>query len=320
MKTIFSMALALAVLLAAAGPALAQPGAPLDNVSGVGRAPLSDIVYIVKAGDTLYSIARRYNTTVAAIVAANGIVNANRISVGQRLIIPAAGGGAVGTGSTTASTTYTVQRGDTLWRIALRYGITLAALKSANGLTSNIIYVGQRLTIPGTTTGAALTSVPSAPTATLAPGAPPPSVLPPTATAVAPTATRVPPTATSVPGGYTSSRGIRGDYFRLRNTSAGVNQDVWFEFGATNTSYTSTRVAGLGAIIPGVWSQASWGDFNWGPPYSDWLLEWEDHINVPRAGTYAVYLGVCWLASRSACEANLNAWDLLSPGVTLTIQ
>ncbi len=151
--------------------------------------------------------------------------------------------------------------------------------------------------------------------------APPP---PPTDTPVPPTKTPAPAStatksATSAPAGGSQSRGVRGDYFRLRSSSATVNGDLWFEFGATNTTNTPMNVGALGAIIPGVWSQASWGDFSWGPPFADYVLEWEDHINVPKAGTYAVYLGICWLADRNSCEANLNGWDLISPGVTVTI-
>jgi uncharacterized protein YraI len=148
--------------------------------------------------------------------------------------------------------------------------------------------------------------------------APPP---PATATPVPPTATPKPAitnTPAPAPGG-SQSRGIRGDYFRVRSSSAPVNGDLWFEFSATNTTMTAQYVGGLGAIIPGVWSQPSWGDFSWTPPYSESVLEWEDHINVPKAGTFTIYLGICWLSSRSACEADLSGWDLISPGVTITI-
>ena len=101
-------------------------------------------VHIVQAGENLSSIAARYGTTPQAIAAANGLANANYIYAGQRLTIPS-GGGAAATGGA-----HIVGRGETLSAIAARYGTTVDALVRANGLASaNMIYVGQRLTIPG---------------------------------------------------------------------------------------------------------------------------------------------------------------------------
>ena len=103
--------------------------------------------HVVKRGETLTSIARQYGTTVQALVKANGLRNANHIYVGQKL--------AIGTQSSppksgTSSGTYTVRRGDTLFSIARRHGTTVAKLRQANQLANaNVIYVGQRLKIPG---------------------------------------------------------------------------------------------------------------------------------------------------------------------------
>jgi peptidoglycan/xylan/chitin deacetylase (PgdA/CDA1 family)/phage tail protein X len=105
-------------------------------------------VHVVQAGDTLYRIALRYGVTVPAIVAANNLANPNLISVGQVLVIP--------TGTTPPTTAppaspvrYTVQPGDTLYRIALRYGVTVPAIVAANNLANpNLISVGQVLVIP----------------------------------------------------------------------------------------------------------------------------------------------------------------------------
>lgn len=110
--------------------------------------------YTVKAGDTLWSIATSYKVTVDAIVKANNITNANLIYVGQVLIIP---------GTSTppppppppggTPVTYTVKAGDTLWRIATNYKVTVDALVKANNITNpNLISVGQVLIIPGTST------------------------------------------------------------------------------------------------------------------------------------------------------------------------
>jgi LysM repeat protein len=104
--------------------------------------------YTVQRGDTLYSIARRYGTTVEAIAAANGIANPSRIRVGQTLTIS----GATGVPAPAPSgggTTYVVKRGDNLFRIALRYGISYAYLAQYNGIADpSRIYVGQVLKIP----------------------------------------------------------------------------------------------------------------------------------------------------------------------------
>ena len=96
------------------------------------------IIHIVQRGETIYSIARRYGTSVEAITSANGIVNPNWIYAGQRLTIPAQG--------SPSTTVYTVQRGDTLFSIAWRHGTTANALASLNGLFNpNFIWAGQRL-------------------------------------------------------------------------------------------------------------------------------------------------------------------------------
>jgi len=114
----------------------------------------STTTYIVQPGDILSLIARRYNTTVQAIAELNNISNPNLIYVGQRLIIPIAGD------SLPSSTQiHVVQPGDTLTRIASRYGTTISAIVTANDLTNpSLIFVGQRLAIPGYTTSTLLPS------------------------------------------------------------------------------------------------------------------------------------------------------------------
>lgn len=114
----------------------------------------SETLYVVQAGDTVSLIARRYNTTVAAIAQLNGIVNPNIIRVGQQLRVP-------GTGGTTAPVqpsqpaqppaqrTYVVQPGDTLYRISLRFGVALSAIIQRNNISNpNRIFAGQVLVIP----------------------------------------------------------------------------------------------------------------------------------------------------------------------------
>lgn len=115
------------------------------------------LVHVVKRGENLTQIARRYGSTVKAISAANGIHNPNRIYAGQRLVIPTYGGGGYKAGG---GWWYCVRRGDTLSSIAWRHGTTVAALQRANGIRNpNCIYAGQKLWIPaGGTRGGGCTS------------------------------------------------------------------------------------------------------------------------------------------------------------------
>lgn len=108
-------------------------------------------VHTVVVGDNLFRIAMRYNTTIDAIAAANGIANINVIVVGQQLNIPNCGGGTVpppGTGGCT--TTYTVQQGDTLWRISMTYNVPVMSIAAANPQITNInlIFINQQICIP----------------------------------------------------------------------------------------------------------------------------------------------------------------------------
>lgn len=105
--------------------------------------------YTVVRGDTLRSIASRCDTTVAAIQRANPEVrDPNRIYPGQVLVMP----GAVLPGGD-AYDIYIVQRGDTLNKIANRFGTTVNRLMDLNPSISNasVIYVGQRLLVPAAT-------------------------------------------------------------------------------------------------------------------------------------------------------------------------
>ena len=98
------------------------------------------IPYTVQNRDTLYAIARRYDTTVDAIKSFNNLTN-NTLQIGQVLQIPT-------NNIEEDSITYTVQIGDTLYAIARRYDTTVDAIKSLNNLTSNTLQIGQVLQIP----------------------------------------------------------------------------------------------------------------------------------------------------------------------------
>jgi LysM repeat protein len=142
------------VVVTATQGAFVPTQVPTGGVSGT--------IYIVQRGDTLSRLATRFNTTVATIAQLNGIVNPNVIQVGQRIVIP----GTVVTPPTQVAPvptsvvvptatpaggvrTYTVQPGDNLFRISLRFGVPLTRLAQANGIFNyNIVYVGQVLVIP----------------------------------------------------------------------------------------------------------------------------------------------------------------------------
>ncbi len=96
------------------------------------------IQYIVKPGDSLWLIARRYNTTVSAIQRQNNLTG-DLIRVGQVLTIPVSG--------TPSYIEYTVKAGDSLWRIAQQYNTTVQALMNLNGLTSDLLMIGQVLKV-----------------------------------------------------------------------------------------------------------------------------------------------------------------------------
>jgi len=107
------------------------------------------IVHIVQPGENLFRIALRYGVSVSALAAANGITNPRLIHVGQQLVIPT-GDSAPADLPLPAPGMHVVQQGENLYRIALRYGVSLSALAAANGIADpNRIYVGQVLRIPG---------------------------------------------------------------------------------------------------------------------------------------------------------------------------
>ena len=168
-------------------PPTSTPIVPPTQVPSATPIPPSTggaITYVVQRGDTLYRIAVRFGSTVRAIMIANNLRGA-RIYVGQVLTIPAGSGPVVQptpteshdddhesevkpaeshssddklTESSTEShapessdatrKTYTVQAGDNLFRLGLRFGVSVRALQAANGLRSTYIHVGQVLVIP----------------------------------------------------------------------------------------------------------------------------------------------------------------------------
>jgi LysM repeat protein len=160
-------------------PPPAQPGGQLPTattapaIPAAGSTPVTQNQvcgeHLIAPGETLYRIALRYGVTTNQIVQMNGIVNPDLIKAGDTLTIPCPipatptpiataagtgpGQGGVGTPAT-GPFTYIVEPGDNLYRISLRYGVSMANLMATNGLTPatiNTIYAGQELYIPAST-------------------------------------------------------------------------------------------------------------------------------------------------------------------------
>lgn len=102
--------------------------------------------YTVKNGDSLWTIARHYNTTVDMLKQLNNL-SSNNLTIGQILKIPATTGNPT---VPTIGTTYTVKNGDSLWKIANQYGTTINTIKTLNNLTSDNLTIGQVLKVPTT--------------------------------------------------------------------------------------------------------------------------------------------------------------------------
>lgn len=117
------------------------------NYTGTPYAPPGGTVqntYTVKAGDSLYSIAQKFGTTVDELKSLNNLTS-NTLQIGQILRLP---GSTTTPPSSGETTTYIVQSGDSLYRIAQRFGVSVGDIIDANNLTSTVLSIGQQLIIP----------------------------------------------------------------------------------------------------------------------------------------------------------------------------
>ncbi len=120
--------------------------------------------HVVVKGDTLDKIARQYGVSGAAIKQANGMKN-DTVVLGKKLVIPGGSGAAAAPaahpaahsapapaapshGNTSGGKTHTVVKGDSLGKIAAKYGTTSAAIKKANNMKSDTVVLGSKLRIP----------------------------------------------------------------------------------------------------------------------------------------------------------------------------
>ena len=118
-----------------------------------GNVAHADTTHTVQAGETVSELAAQNHTTVDAIASANHLNRDDLIIAGQQITIPGSDNGQASNQQSTTST-YTVQAGDTLVKIASKFNTTVDNLKALNGLSSNLIYVGQTLHVSGQATQA----------------------------------------------------------------------------------------------------------------------------------------------------------------------
>ena len=122
----------------------------MDNSTGL---------YVVQNGDTLWDLARKFDTTVNELCKLNGISKKSILRIGMELEVPKAGESVMSIKTESAAVyqptdfegtgqVYKVVSGDSLSKIASKYDISLAAIKATNGLSSDTILIGQELLIP----------------------------------------------------------------------------------------------------------------------------------------------------------------------------
>ena len=273
-------------------------------------APVSaDTIYTVRSGDTLFSIALRFGVTVSALAGANGITNTNLIFVGQRLTIPTGSSSSVpgvvssGTSSGACGPSYIVSAGETLKIIAAKCGTTLTALVTANNIANrDLIFVNQRLTIPG---GTAAPVFDSAPTATPAPAA----------------------SATPAPAPVTTSHGITGALTLCnpeKPSFAATIERICFRELITNNTSAPVSYSILGVQATNLTGgqnqyQTSWrGDLvvpagGTGPASGGW----EDGIYLNVPGTYQLTLSICY-ANADTCFLG-TGWEVITAGVNVNV-
>ena len=205
--------------------------------------------YTVAKGDTVSAIAKRYGLTTSTVLSLNGLSTNTLIFPGQKLkLVKATAPAAVAAAPIAAAPTsvatgsYTIAKGDTIGRIASKFGVTTQAVLTANGLSwSSIIYPGQKLAIPGK--GAAAPVLDAKPVSSVTPAPTPPVVVPPVV--VPPVVAPAKPVA--VNGSYVIQS---GDNLTKIATKFGVTLSALLSANGLTTS--SIIYGGRTLVIPGV--------------------------------------------------------------------
>jgi len=102
--------------------------------------------------------------------------------------------------------------------------------------------------------------------------------------------------------------------FRMHQTAGAVNQNMFFDFSVTNVTSSTITYGILAAHTDQGVTADSWHD----PLLPGKTIKWTDHINFPNAGTYQVYLGICY-SSHDACQTGGAPWMRLSDSVMVVI-
>ena len=118
--------------------------------------------HVVRPGETLFSIAQQYSVTVDDLVQANHLISADLIVVGQKLRIPIRSEASQEVSSDPSPDVHIVQAGETLSSIAAQYGVTIEEIARASGISvSDLLHVGQKLTIPKSAPSSEIVSAPA---------------------------------------------------------------------------------------------------------------------------------------------------------------
>jgi LysM repeat protein len=130
-------------------PAPQPEPAPVEQTP----APTASQEYVVARGDSFYSIAKKFSLKIKEIEAANPGVTPTKLKVGEKLQIPPAGASSAVSANPSMSAdgaeeTYVVKSGDSLTKIAKHFGVSIRSIRSANGMKTNMIKVGEKLKIP----------------------------------------------------------------------------------------------------------------------------------------------------------------------------
>lgn len=133
---------------------LLSVGEQIKVPSGFDNNYSDDLIYVVKEGDTLYSISKRYDVSVDSIKKLNNLIN-NNLYVGQKLLINNTYSNNITTGSSCFGEgyseikylTHTVKKGDNLYDLSKKYGVSIESIKKLNDLISNNLSIGQVLKI-----------------------------------------------------------------------------------------------------------------------------------------------------------------------------
>lgn len=112
-----------------------------------------DVIHIIEKGDTIYSISKKYNTPVDSILKKNNLSDPSKIKIGQKLIIPAASSAKndkkTNTKTNSEELTHVIQKGDTLYALAKKFGVKFSDILKLNGLSEKTpLKIGQILKIP----------------------------------------------------------------------------------------------------------------------------------------------------------------------------